>query len=74
MILTSVPTAVYCIVTSVLHWKRVSFFTNHTLRCFKDWVQLFCVHCGNYPWGETYCIINRKPVVSMWTMLELGMI
>ena len=35
------------------------------LRRVKDWVQLFCARCLNYPWGRRYRTINRKPVVSM---------
>ena len=31
----------------------------------KDWVQLFCARCLNYPWGGRYHTINRKAVVSM---------
>ena len=36
-----------------------------SLRRVKDWVQLFCARCLNYPWGGGYRTINRKPVVSM---------
>ena len=35
------------------------------LRRVKDWVQLFCAHCLNYPGGGRYRTINRKAVVSM---------
>ena len=35
------------------------------LRHIKDWVQLFCTRCLNYPWGGRYRTTNRKPVVSM---------
>ena len=35
------------------------------LRRIKDWVQLFCARCLNYPWGGRYRTTNRKPVVSM---------
>ena len=31
----------------------------------KDWVQLFCARCLNYPWGGRYRTTNRKPVVFM---------
>ena len=31
----------------------------------KDWVQLFCARCLNYPWGGRYRTVNRKAVVSM---------
>ena len=40
------------------------------LRHIKDWVQLFCTCCLNYPWGGRYCTTNRNPVVSM---RDLGM-
>ena len=35
------------------------------LRRIKDWVQLFCARCLNYPWGGRYRTTNRKPIVSM---------
>ena len=35
------------------------------LRRVKDWVQLFCACCLNYPWGGHYRTINRKAVVFM---------
>ena len=35
------------------------------LRRVKDWVQLFCARCLNYPWGGRYRTTNRKPVVFM---------
>ena len=36
-----------------------------SLRHVKEWVQLFCVRCLNYPWGGCYHAINRKAVVFM---------
>ena len=39
--------------------------TDDQLRRVKDWVQLFCARCLNYPWGGRYHTINRKAVVSM---------
>ena len=31
----------------------------------KDWVQLFCTRCLNYPWDGRYRTTNRKSVVFM---------
>ena len=47
--------------------------SNIIFRCIKDWVQLFCARCLNYPWGGHYRTTNRKPVVSMYTKRDLGM-
>ena len=52
---------------SVDHERRRNANTKilSLLRRVKDWVQLFCAHCLNYPGGGRYRTINRKAVVSM---------
>ena len=48
-----------------LHEQYQALSSVSMLGRIKDWVQLFCARCLNYPWGGRYRTINRKAVVSM---------